>query len=146
MHVLLNIVSLSFLVMVEVQISNLLSEEECRAIFGDYGKWESNLLQASLRAANTTLEVGRILQSHQFSGESRTLKGTLFVDVCEVGIALKCLSLQLPLYFVCNCIHVYKVLSQFHTICEHAQVYISECLLRTISSCLLGWCSAILQI
>ena len=97
MHVLLNIVSLSFLVMVEVQTSNLLSEEECRAIFGDYDKWESNLLRTSLRDANTTLEVGRILQSHQFSGESRTLKGMLFVDVCEVGIVLKCLSSQLPL-------------------------------------------------
>ena len=97
MHVLLNIVSLSFLVMVEVQTANLLSEEECRAIFGDYGKWEFNLLRASWRDTNTALEVGRILENYEFSGESRTLKGTLFVDVCEVGIALKCLSSQLPL-------------------------------------------------
>ena len=97
MHVLLNIVSLSFLVMVEVQTANLLSEEECGAIFGDYGKWEFNLLRASLRDANTTLEVGRILKNHKFSRESRTLKGLLFADVCEVGIALKCLSSLLPL-------------------------------------------------
>ena len=97
MHVLLNIVSLSFVVMVEVQTANLLSEEECGAIFGNYDKWKLNLLQASLRDATTTLEVGRILKNHKFSGESRTLKGLLFVYVCEVGIALKCLSSQLPL-------------------------------------------------
>ena len=75
----INIVSLSFLVMVEVQTSNLLSEEECRAIFGDYGKWEFNLVQASLGDANTTSEVARILEGHAFSEESRALTGLLCV-------------------------------------------------------------------
>ena len=97
MYILLNIVSLYFLVMVDVQTANLLSEEKCGAIFGDYGKWKFNLLRASLRDANTTLEVGRILENYKFSGESRTLKGLLFVDVSDVGIALTCLSSQLPL-------------------------------------------------
>ena len=65
----------SFLVMVEVQTVNLLSEEECREIFGDYDNWKSNLLRASLRDANTAFEVVRILDDHQFSEESRALKG-----------------------------------------------------------------------
>ena len=56
----INIVFLSFLVMVEVQTANLLSEEECRAIFGDYDNWESNLLQVSLRDTNTASEVASI--------------------------------------------------------------------------------------
>ena len=81
--------------MVEVQTANLLSEEECRAIFGDYGQWEFNLLRASLRDTNTALEVVRILENQKFSDESR--KGLLSIDVCEVGIALKCLSSQLLL-------------------------------------------------
>ena len=88
----INIVSLIFLVMVEVQTVNLLSEKDCRAIFGDYRNWKSNLLQASLRDANSAFEVVSILENNQFSEESRTLKGLLCVDVCEVGIALKCLS------------------------------------------------------
>ena len=75
----INIVSLSFLVMMELQTSNLLSEKECRAIFGDYRKWEFNLLQASLGDAKTASEVARILKGHAFSGESRALTGLLCV-------------------------------------------------------------------
>ena len=81
--------------MVEVQTANLLSEEECRAISGDYDKWKSNLLQASLEDANTAFKVVRILENNQLFEESRALKGLLCVDVCKVGIVLKCLSSQL---------------------------------------------------
>ena len=90
----INIVCLSFLVMVEVKAANLLSKEECRTIFGDYRRWKFNLLQASSRDTNTAFKVVRILEDHQFS-ESRALKGLVCVDVCKVGVALKCLSMQL---------------------------------------------------
>ena len=97
----INVVSLSFLVMVEVQTANLLSEEKCRAIFGDYHKWEFNLMQASLRDTNTMFEVASILKKHQFS--SITLKGLLCVDVCEVGISLNvCLH-----NYNLNCMQLY---------------------------------------
>ena len=75
--------------MMEVQTANLLSEADLRAIFGDYGKWRFNLLQVTLRDANTTSEVARILEGRAFSGESKALIGLL------CGIALKCLSSQL---------------------------------------------------
>ena len=97
MHIILNIVSLSFLVLEEVQTANLLSEEECKAITENILNWEFHLLQVSLRDTNTALEVARILENHHLSRESRTLKGLLFVDICKVGIALKYLSSQLPL-------------------------------------------------
>ena len=133
----INIVSFSFLVMVEVQTANLLSEENCRAIFGDYRNWRSNLLQSSLRDTNTAFAVVRILESHKFSEESRALKGVLCVGVCEIGIALNCLSSQLPFkLYAIACMYtrqsVNTILRQYLNLCK---CRFSECWLHTILSC-----------